>query len=117
MVVYTLEERWEVDLRSTCRRCGLWQKKSSFWSTENPHSYIEKPTHSKRVTVWCDFEQIVAVIVNGDRYRAMLNEFLFTKTALRVTQPKLYSMFCALFLKIALSDAELMSFGHLGAAI
>ena len=27
------------------------------------------------------------------------------------------SMFCALFLKIALSAAELMSFGHLGAAI
>ena len=26
-------------------------------------------------------------------------------------------MFCALFLKIALSAAELMSFGHLGAAI
>ena len=45
---------------------------------------------------------------------AMLNEFLFTKieeedignicfnrTALRATQPKLDSMFCALFLKIA----------------
>ena len=33
------------------------------------------------------------------------------------TQPKLHSMFCALFLKIALSAAELMSFGHLRAAI
>ena len=51
----------------------------------------------------------------------MLNEFLFTKlkrkilatfgfnrTALRATQPKLHSMFCALFLN--------NSFGHLGAA-
>ena len=57
----------------------------------------------------------------------MLNEFLFTKieeedigfnrTALRATQPKLHSMFCALFLKIALSAPELMSFGYLGAAI
>ena len=59
----------------------------------------------------------------------MLNEFLFTKIerilaifgfnrkALRATQPKLHSMFCALFLKIAISAAELMSFGHLGAAI
>ena len=60
----------------------------------------------------------------------MLNEFVFTKieeeanttfgfnrTALRVTQPKLRSMFCALFLKNALSAAELMSFGHLEAAI
>ena len=75
-------------------------------------------------------EQGEVVTVNGDRYRAMLNEFLFTKieerilatfgfnkTALRVTQPKLHSMFCALFLKIALSAAELISFGYLEAAI
>ena len=25
------------------------------WGTENLHSYIEKPTHPKRVTVWCGF--------------------------------------------------------------
>ena len=60
--------------------------------TENPQSYIEKPTHPKRVTVWCGFwardiigpfifekEQGEAVTVNDDRYRAMLNEFLFMK--------------------------------------
>ena len=60
--------------------------------TENPHAYIEKPTHPKRDTVWCGFwsrgiigpfffenEQGEVVTVNGDRYRAMLNEFLFTK--------------------------------------
>ena len=60
--------------------------------TENPHAYIEKPTHLKRVTVWCGFwtrgiiepfffenEQRESVTVNGDRYRAMLNEFLFIK--------------------------------------
>ena len=52
--------------------------------TENPHANIEKPTHPKRVTVWCGFwsrginEQAVAVTVNGYRYRNMLNEFLFT---------------------------------------
>ena len=39
------------------------------------------------------------------------------RTALSALQPKLYSMFCALFLKIALSAAELMSFGQLEAAI
>ena len=62
------------------------------WGTEKPHAYIEKPTHPKRVTVWCGLwsrgiigpiffenEQGKAVTVNGDRYRAMLMEFLFTK--------------------------------------
>ena len=47
---------------------------------------------SKRVTVWCGFcfrgiiapvffenDQVGAVTVSDDRYRAMLNEFLFTK--------------------------------------
>ena len=61
------------------------------WGTENPHVYTES-THPKRVTVWCGFwsrgiirtfffenQQGKAVTVNGDRYRSMLNEFLFTK--------------------------------------
>ena len=113
------------------------------WGTENPHAYIEKPTHPNRGTVWCEFwsrviigpfffenEQGEAVTVNGDLYRGMLNEFLFPKlkrrilatfgfnrTALCDTQPKLHSMFCALFLKIALSAPELMSFRHLEAVI
>ena len=60
------------------------------WGTKNPHAYIENWTHPKRVTVWCGFwtrhiiglfffenEQGEAVTVNGDRYRAMLNEFFF----------------------------------------
>ena len=60
------------------------------WGTENTHAFIEKPIHPKRVTVWCGFrfrgiigpfffenEQEVTVTVNGDRYRTMLNEFLF----------------------------------------
>ena len=53
---------------------------------------FEKPTHPKQVTVWCEFssrgiigpfffenEQGEAVTVNGDHYRALLNEFMFTK--------------------------------------
>ena len=62
------------------------------WGTEYPHAYIEKPKNPKWVTVWCGFwsrciigpfffqnEQGEAVTVNDNRYRAMLNEFLFTK--------------------------------------
>ena len=48
--------------------------------------------------------------------RRILATFGFNRTALRATQPKLNSMFCALFLKFALSAAA-MSFAHLWAAI
>ena len=60
--------------------------------TKKPHAYIEKPIHPKRITVWCgvwsrdiigpfffENEQLKAVNVNGNRYRAMLNKFLPTK--------------------------------------
>ena len=98
MVVYTLELRfamWACDRLTEDADFG--KKKSSFqnrriWGTENPHAYIEKPMDSKQVTVWCGFwsrgiigqfffenGQGEAVTVNADRYRAMLNEFLFTK--------------------------------------
>ena len=53
---------------------------------------FEKPTHPERVTVWCEFwsigiigpfffenEQGEAVTVSSERFRAVLNEFLFTK--------------------------------------
>ena len=64
----------------------------SIWGTENQHAYIEKPTHPNESLFDADFgpeallghfsfenKQEEAVIVNVDRYRAMLNEFLFTK--------------------------------------
>ena len=100
-------------------------------------------THILCATVWCWFwprgiigpfffenEQGETVIVNGDHYRAMSNKFVVTKIkeedignvwfqqdGVRYTQPKPLSTFCALFLKIALSAAKLMPFGHFGAAI
>ena len=53
---------------------------------------MKSRTHPKRVTVWCGLwsrdiigpfffekEQGDAVTVNGDRYQAMLKEFIFTK--------------------------------------
>jgi len=62
------------------------------WRSENPHVVMEKPMHPQRVTVWYGFwsggiigpfffenEQGAAVTINGERYRVMLNEFLFPK--------------------------------------
>ena len=49
--------------------------------------------------------------------RRILATFGFNRAALRATLSKLHSMFWAMFLKIALSAGELMSFGHLRAAI
>ena len=87
MFVYTLEQRWEILRQIDLQKMPILVKKIIFseeahfdlggyvnkqncpiWDTENPHAYIEKSMHPKR-----------AVTVNGNRYRAMLNEFLFTK--------------------------------------
>ena len=76
MVAYTLEEhfaKWACDRLTEDANFGKKKKiifsdeahfdlggyvnKQNFriWGIENPHAYIEKPTHSKRVTVWCGF--------------------------------------------------------------
>ena len=76
MVVYHFDLGEDVN-KQNCR----------IWRTEKPHAYIEKPTH-------------------GDGYRAMLNQFLFTKIkekdigliGWRYGGWKQYSMFCSLFL-------------------
>ena len=96
--------------RSPYRTCQFWLKiifsdeahfdlggyvdkqNCRIWGTENPHTYIEKPTQPKRITIWCGFwsigiivafffenEQEEAVKVNGDHYRAVLSKFLITK--------------------------------------
>ena len=68
--------------KQNCRISGL----------ENPNVIIEKLMHPQRVTVWCGFwyggiigtfyfknDQRAAVTVNGERYLAMVHEFLFSK--------------------------------------
>ena len=79
----------------------------------------------KRVTVKCGFcsrsiiesfffenEQGESDTVNDDRYRAMFQQDGATCHTAEATLDV-----CALFWKIAFSAAELMSFGHIGAAI
>ena len=109
LIYITRLAKWA--MRLTYRWCRFLQKKnhlfrwSSFWSWRvckqaklsplghrKTHAYIKRPTHPKRVTVWCGLwfrgiierfffenEQEEAVTVKGDRYRALLNEFLFIK--------------------------------------
>ena len=107
MVVHTLEERWkilqQIDLQNSTKKIfsdeahfdfGGYANKQNcrIWGTEHLHAYIEKATHAKRVTVWCGFwsrgligpfffenDQGEAITLNGDRYRVLLNEILFTK--------------------------------------
>ena len=84
-IIFSDEAHFDLGVYVNKQNCRIW-------GTENPHAYIEKPTHPKRVTVWCGFwprgiigpfffenKQGEAVTVNGDIYRAMLKEFFFTK--------------------------------------
>ena len=109
MVVHTLQQRWEILRQIDLQKMPILAKKifldeaqldldgyvnkqnCRIWGTENPHAYIEKMTHPKRVTVCCGFrsrgiigpfffEQGEAHSVNGDHFGAMLNEILYTKT-------------------------------------
>ena len=106
MVVYTLEQRWEVGLQSIYKRCRFWQKKSSFqmklililavnqtskivaFGAQKTRRHTLKTSHCLVRIFWCrgiigpfffENRQGAAVTVNGDRYRVILNEFLFTK--------------------------------------
>ena len=60
--------------------------------------------------------EAVAIFYSQKLKKTILAPFGFNRTALRAAQPHQHSMFCALFLKMALVAAEL-SFDHLGAAI
>ena len=60
------------------------------WAHENPRQIVEKPLHLQKVTVWCAFsangiigpyffenEAGNSVTVTGERYRAMITNFLW----------------------------------------
>ena len=90
MVVYTLEQRWEILQQIDLQKMPILAKEIIFSDEahfENPQAYIEKSTQSNQVTVWYGFwswgiiglfffenKRGDAVTVNGDCYRAMLNE-------------------------------------------
>jgi hypothetical protein len=75
--------------------CGYVNKQNyRFWGTENPQITHEEPLHPLKVTAWCavyagffkngDFFKIdffkngvgQTLTVNGERYRAIINDFL-----------------------------------------
>ena len=63
-----------------------------YWSPTNPNVLLETPLHPQKVTVWCGFHAggVIGpyfsvdgndrrVTVNGERYRAMLEDYLWTE--------------------------------------
>ena len=47
-VIFSEEAHFNLGRYVNMQNCRIW-------GTENPHAYIEKSTHPKRVTVWCGF--------------------------------------------------------------
>ena len=63
-----------------------------YWSATNPNVLLKIPLHPQKVTVWCSFhaggvigpyffvdENDRHVTVNGERYRAMLEDYLWSE--------------------------------------
>ena len=70
----------------------------SIWGTENPHTYSEKPTHPKRVTVWCGIwsRGIIGTFFFENEQREAVTEvpaefFLFPKLEIPM-KGKLFAM-------------------------
>ena len=146
MVVYTLEQRWKILRQIDLQKIPILAKKNhllrwnSFWSwrvckqakllhlghrkpacihwkadaSKTSHCLSkERQLHSMVITIepcWTNF-------CSQKFKRRIMATFGFNRTATRATESKIHSMFCALFLKIALNTAELMLFDQLGAAI
>ena len=114
----TIEHFWAEFCIKTPYKVQLVQVKANWPSNAFSLRYVSLRSTYRKYRFWqiaqkTENEQGVAVTVNGNRYRAMLKEFLFTKieeedignrifrfnrTSLRATQPKLHPMSCVLFL-------------------
>ena len=109
---------WRVCKQAKLSYLGHWKPARIDWKTGAPKTrykcaiFLRKRARRGRHNQWRSLSGYVKSIK-----RRILAAFGFNRTMLRTTQPKQHSIFWALFLKIALLVAELMSFGHLGAAI
>ena len=90
--IWIQKHNWAIFLR-------IWARRGRYSQWQSLSGHVEQTLCSQKLK------------------RRILATFGFNRTALRATLLKLHSIFCALVLKIRLSAAELMSFGHLGAAI
>ena len=76
--------------------------------------FLRKSARSGRYSQWRSLSgYIERIFVHKKLKRRILATFCFNRTTLHATQPRLHSKFCVLFLKIALSGAELIPFGNL----
>lgn len=82
-IIFSDEAHFHLDGYVNRQNCRIW-------GHENPREIHEKAMHPQRVTVWCGLwaggvigpyffedENGQGVTVNGDRYRAMINNFLW----------------------------------------
>ena len=115
------------------QNCRIWGQKPVciHWKADTPKMshclvwicghmwaiFIRKWARGGRYSQWRPLSgHVERIFVQKKLKKRILAIFGFNRTVLRATQLKLHLMFYALFLKIALAT-ELMSFGHLWAAI
>ena len=84
-----------IEKSSSCDEAHFWlngfvnKQNMRYWSATIPNVLLETPLHPQKVTVWCSFhaggvigpyffedENDRHVTVNGERYRAMLEDYL-----------------------------------------
>ena len=66
--------------------CSVYTRNCYIWAPVNPHAFVTKSTHPKRLTVWCGFTASFIIgpfffetTVNQESYLEMLKHFLVPK--------------------------------------